>query len=204
MIEIDYSRTGLPILKSAGRHLNSSYDPIHEAQRWLVPLLPKLKNFDHIVILGMGSVYHCLALLKAVPQKSLYIIEKDAELVRQGLSVFAELQQVPLSLFHDASEILASSEVLKLLEKNIYVVRMPSTHLSNEGFFAEAALSLYARRPRDFKRVCERRPEFHRQLSLKEVNETELISIHDFLWLNNEVHLTPERRAFLLLKELVK
>ena len=204
MIEVERSRTGLPILKSAGRHLSSSYDPVLEAQSWLESVLVKIKNFDQILVLGLGSAYHCMALLKAVPEKSIRIIERDTELACRSLDLFVVLQQVPLSLFHEACEILHSPEIGKLLENNIYVLRMPSTRFFNQAFFDEAALCLNARRPQDFKKVCELRGEFYNQMDFKKINSAKLISINEFSWLEGEARLTSERRAFLLLKELIK
>ena len=111
MIEIDSSRTGLPILKSGGKHLNSAYDPIREAQSWLVSVLPKIVNLDQLIVLGFGNAYHLLALLNTASLKNITVIEKDAELVRESKDLFLDLQKLNVCLFEDSEQILSSQEI---------------------------------------------------------------------------------------------
>jgi hypothetical protein len=204
MIEIDSSRTGLPILKSGGKHLNSTYDPIREAQTWLVTILPQVASFDQIFVLGFGSAYHLMALLKSLPSKRIHVIERDPDLVRESTDLFFDLRDVKLSLFENASLIFTSPDILEICKKNLIVLRMPSTRFLNKEFFDEAQLTLTARRPQDFKKVCQQRTAFLKQLNLEQMDQLSTLSVQNFSWISNEDRMTPEYRNFKILKELIK
>lgn len=204
MIEIDSSRTGLPILKSGGKHLNSTYDPIREAQSWLVGLLPHIVSLDQIIVLGFGSAYHLMALLKVAALANITVIEKDAELVQESIDLFFDLQKVKVFLFEEPELILNSQNILRILGKRVGILRMPSTRFLNKEFFDEAQQSLTARRPKDFEKLCRERTAFGAQLNLKKMSAFETLTIQNFSWLENEGRMTPEFRNFKILQELIK
>ncbi len=202
MIEIESSRNGLPILKIEGKLLNSSYDPIREAQSWLESTQGKIEKFDHIIVLGMGSAYHVLELLKYATGKKVRIIENDSELVEKTLSLFSGLKSIEVNVFEEATEIWSSAELLKVIQSCFCVLRMPSSRFLNKAFFDEAEICLSARRPVDFLKVCQAQPAFKAQLDLQKMSTSKLISLQDFSW--REEKMTPEYRIFKILKELIK
>ncbi|WP_162848598.1 motility associated factor glycosyltransferase family protein [Paenibacillus nanensis] len=83
------SRNGLPILcvGTSGKtvHLHSSYDPIHEADRWVAQLSDKLKNKSTILMYGVGCGYFVLRYASVYPQHSLYLYEPDEQVMLAAL-----------------------------------------------------------------------------------------------------------------------
>ena len=73
-VKIEESRSQLPIVRLMGRYLSSPTDPKKEAERWCVRN-QELFHAEYIIVLGAGSGYHLMELVKRWPNKKVLVIE---------------------------------------------------------------------------------------------------------------------------------
>lgn len=109
----DEARNGQPILNiregDRTMAMYSRYDPELEAARWLASLRLEEEPADNILLFGFGFGYHAAALLKAYPDKKMYIYEPDMDLFLAAIEwmdlrpILANRQIVVFALGSDAS-----------------------------------------------------------------------------------------------------
>ncbi len=206
MIEIETSKTGLPILKSEGRFLNSSYDPMAEAQVWLPSISDKVKDFEFIFLLGIGSSYHCMAIQKRYPNKQILVIETDSQLIAKTAELFFELKKIKICKISDARDLMSHSEVISFSQELFCTLRLPSTRFSNKELFDDVETVLTGRASYEFTKFCEARPQLKNQIDLDKLNSKNLISIKDVAeaFIVEDQNLTHERRIVHVLEELIR
>src|SRR5690554_7587655 len=80
-LRIDAARNGQPIalIPDGGREIGlySRYNPELETARWAESVRADVEQSDNVLLFGFGFGYHAAALLKAYPDKKLYIYEPD-------------------------------------------------------------------------------------------------------------------------------
>ena len=145
MIEIEKSKTGLPIMKIEGRLVNSSYDPMTEAQNWLAGVSARIRDYDVIFLLGIGSIYHCLALQNSFPNKKIVVLETDPQLIKTSLELLSDLKKIQICQIADAKDLLIIPEVMSLTEEIFCTLRLPSTRFSNKALFDDLETILTGR-----------------------------------------------------------
>ncbi len=206
MIEFEKSRSGMPIFKSEGRLFNSSYDPVSEAQRWLALICRKAMDFENVILLGVGSIYHCLAFHKMNPSKKILILEVDPELIKMSLEIFSELKQIQICQISKSDDLLVNDEVASISDGIFCTLRLPSTHISNKQIFDEIETVLTGRSSYEFARICEWRPQLRNQIDFSRLYSSDLISVKEIAgaFKQNERRLTQERRILYILEELVR
>ena len=80
MISIEATRSGHSVLRKNGRLLGSSIDPMREAVQWT----EKVSAKNQVVVLGLGTGYHVVELMKR-PGAKVLTIEADPEVVEKAL-----------------------------------------------------------------------------------------------------------------------
>lgn len=206
MIEIELSKSGLPILKSDGRFMNSSYDPMAEAQSWLAMVNDKVKDFDFVILLGVGSAYHCLALRNKYPNKKILILENDKQLLAKCADLFSDLKKINICNFSDSSDLLSNEDVLNFSQEIFCTLRLPSTRFLNKELFDEVETVLTGRASYEFTKLCEVRQQLNSQINFERFDSANLISIKSVAaaFIPNSDGLSPERRVVHILEELVR
>lgn len=83
-ITVIESKTNLPIIKYGDLLLNSAYDPIKEAQRFVDAL--EFDQFINIAVLGLGMGYHLDEIVeKSQKRDFILVVEKDINLFKKFL-----------------------------------------------------------------------------------------------------------------------
>ena len=206
MIEIETSKTGLPILKSEGRFLNSSYDPMAEAQVWLQSVSDKVKDFEFICLLGIGSSYHCMTIQKKYPNKHILVIENDKQLIEKTAELFFDLKKIKICKISDSRDLMSHSDVMNFSQELFCTLRLPSTRFSNKELFDDVETVLTGRASYEFAKFCDARPQLREQLDLEKMGANKLISIKDVAeaFKASGQKLTHERRVVYVLEELIR
>lgn len=79
------SRSGQPTLQvmrnNEKYYLHSNYDPSREATKWAEQLSDEVKKAKQVVFYGIGLGYHLEAFLEKYPNKQIYLIEPDTEVL---------------------------------------------------------------------------------------------------------------------------
>ncbi|MEZ4872441.1 MAG: hypothetical protein R2827_09410 [Bdellovibrionales bacterium] len=79
-VTFENSKKGLPILRLKGRYLSSPTDPEKEAAKWCVRN-EELFYAEYIIVLGAGSGYHLMELVKRWPSRKILVIEPHREVI---------------------------------------------------------------------------------------------------------------------------
>ena len=206
MIEVENSKAGLPIIKVNGLRLNSLYDPAGEATAWVQKLAFLEKDFQSIVLMGIGSLHHCLAFLNAFPKKNILIVETDLSLIQKSIELIPELQKCQIYHFIDARLFFNSKQGREITCGLFHIVRTPSSYIANANAFDEIETVLTGRSSYGFENYCELRPKYKKHIDFSKINKSKLVSISEIseaFKLNPQL-LSPEQRVLHILEELIK
>ena len=91
MLTVDVSRTGHKILKTDGRSLCSSIDPVKEAQNWARAAVQNLRAGETVFVLGLAAGYHVVELAKVLEPSRFLVIENNGEIAAHALEISPEL-----------------------------------------------------------------------------------------------------------------
>lgn len=82
---IEESRNGLPTLQvirdQKAYYLHSYYNPEREAEKWAEQLKDEVNKAKQVVIYGIGLGYHLESFMDKFPDKQIYLIEPDKEIL---------------------------------------------------------------------------------------------------------------------------
>lgn len=196
----------MPILKIEGRFINSSYDPVREAQLWLKNQVTKLNDFNKIIILGLGNIYHCFELRNAFPDKEIIILEVDGELLNGSLAHFNALTAFQIFHISKASDIFGNSKIMDASENIFCTLRLPSTQILNKGIFDEIETLLTGRSSYALTQFGQARREYKSQIDFHNLPSDQVLSVKDIAsaFRNSDERLTKERRVLYILEELIR
>lgn len=139
-LRISSSKNGqanLTIIGGIREHtLYSRYNPKLEAEKWVETLDDTVNQADHLLICGFGFGYHIEALLKAYPNKRIYIYEPRVEHFLAAIEA-CDLRPV-LKNRQIAMFAIGDDEIIQIdMIRNIY--------RSINGSFAVAVIPVYRR-----------------------------------------------------------
>ena len=206
MIEVEISKTGLPVLKSEGRFLHSSYDPLAEAQAWLKDVSKKVSDYDFVILLGAGNPYHFSAFRRKFSRKKILIVEIDEQLLSKAGELVNEVNIANVVHLNEARELHTIGQILEFSKEIFCTLRMPSTRFYSKAFFDEIETALTGRVGYDFERFCEARPNLEPQIDSTSLVSQNLITVKDIssAFVDQNQQLSPEQRVFKILEELVR
>jgi len=139
-IRINRSKSGFPVLKLDGLHLNSPYDPIKEAKNWISRHSCEIEDGEPVVLLGLGLGYHLLELLKHTERK-VFVVEPNMEIFRAAIeyvNMGSCLSRVKFFINKDIDKLYEEIpfKYLKYREKyNINILKHTPSLKSNNEYF---------------------------------------------------------------------
>ncbi|WP_019153836.1 motility associated factor glycosyltransferase family protein [Robertmurraya massiliosenegalensis] len=80
---LEISKIGAYTLKVNGHYIYSKYDPIKDAKKFIESQIED--NVKEYYLFGFGLGYHALALIALEPDKPIYIVESDMNMLRMAL-----------------------------------------------------------------------------------------------------------------------
>ncbi len=139
-VEVMETPTGKPTIRVGDILLHSRFDPVKEAEGWVLSQRDKLSGSRDVIIFGFGLGYHVEAVLQEAKDVKVTVFEPDLYLLRQALSV-RDLGGLLLKikLVTDLSELTFKGEDFVILK------HMPSVSLNRE-FYEKAERKLLRRR----------------------------------------------------------
>lgn len=132
MLNIELTPSGHKVLRHSGRLLASAVDPIGEAKSWVDSIEPSIRAFPQVVILGAGCGYHAVELKKRNPQRHVYVIDTDREILEFAMDAQkSENLEITWCLAHDSQSLASLPAVQKLIGRVFRVIEhKPSVHAS--------------------------------------------------------------------------
>ena len=198
MIEVVQARSGDEFYVFEGKPLASRNDPQSESQRWCESYAQRIRGCKSVFVLGVGSGFHLIELIKCYPSLPIYVLDPRKELVervssRWGLS----LSQV--QFISDVDDIPDRA----LMSSFISLRHLPS-FVGFEKWFANAEEYLSARVGLGFARQKKLREAFSNIRTMKLADASPL-TIHQLLSDTQIKNLEPSDAASLLiLQELIR
>ncbi len=175
------SQTGVPVFKLDERLLCSRFDPVKEAKSWVEFHSEDFANTQTIVLLGLGSGYHAVEILKRFPQKKLIVLELNDQLAHQVMA-FHRLDLASAQIITGSvSEINKSSRLQKALSQIYCVVDFKSATALDSDNYESLKNYLVARERLGLQYQLRLRTDLWNILDLKKVflSDRYLLSIKD-------------------------
>ncbi|MBC86545.1 MAG: hypothetical protein CL677_05135 [Bdellovibrionaceae bacterium] len=122
-VQIENSKSGLPILRLMGRFISSPTDPQREAEKWYIRN-QDLFHADTIIVLGAGSGYHIMELIRRRPEKKVLVIEPFKEVVRAVKEIHRHIFMLGAEFINISSidEIYNNNSICEALRNHYSVV----------------------------------------------------------------------------------
>ena len=210
MIETITARNGQLVFKYDGRLLSSSVDPSREANDWIYQQRELLQQNDRVVILGFGSGYHFVELLKQFPKHRILAIGLENELLEKIYELHRScLQRIEFVVLESCELTLASARVRNFMRSGALVLEHPSTRNLNYDFYSDIKRRLLAREPLLFADWVRREPRLVQLFPLQSIpggEEVPLLNIKDLNRLAVSRSENPSRDVLIMrtLRELIK
>lgn len=133
--DVAAGKSGLPYLKitkdNKESYIHSKYNPVEEAERWVMQYEEDIQNYDHIFFYGVGLGYQVEALMARHPDKGYSLYEPDPNVFYQ-LLCHKKLDSFPAknmkNLFveyMDVFESIAIQQMVELMLKNVLIIVHP-------------------------------------------------------------------------------
>lgn len=206
MIKVELAKNGLAILKKNGKLLASSVDPIREAASWVARVCEKSKPNEIMIVLGLGSGYHVVELMKCRPVDSFIIIESDIEILRETLKIFPALSAIKIIVEPDWQKLI-ENHVFKDAVGGVYQIAIHGATGQIDSVYICAVESLLLGREKpSFLLLLKARPDLlgiFNPSAIENLSD-ELVSIKTVSQLFGPKSLASrERRLWRVLEELV-
>lgn len=145
MIEILNAASGDKVIRYDGRLLASRYDPKKEAQDWLNGRGDLLANVRTVIVLGLGSGHHILALLEKISAR-LLVLEANEEIIEAAQTIHAfDPMKVRIEYVTSAKALRASDAVKAAVRESFVVLVHPASQSFNAELFESCRAQLLGR-----------------------------------------------------------
>lgn len=216
---VENAKSGVPVLVLDGRATASLVDPVREAQTWVTAQVEKYKNelrpgrsARPIVVLGIGSGYHIVA-LAATTGRRIYAVDTETACLGFARSILGDAinDRVELLAFSSPiaeADLFEDRTMRQVLTSSYTLLRHKPTFVRQGHAMTELENWIVGRTPAAFAAHLRLRPEIAAAFNSQragQIANAKLVSIKDLvgIW---DVTSEPrvERRLFRVLEELVK
>lgn len=130
------TRSGLPGLEiirdGLSSLLYSKYDPMREAESWIVKMEGTVRDVQHIFVFGFGLGYHLEQIIAKYPDKYIHILEPDIEIMLAAIEsrdLSSILGHKNIGIFaignDQLTKMLFVNELTSYLTKSFYAAYLP-------------------------------------------------------------------------------
>lgn len=215
MMEVVATPTGSPVVRWGGLSLTSLKYPEKDASKWLTQIESQIKDYSHVIVLGLGCGYHIFELIKNFPNKNIFVVETCSELVdfcEQNFSL--EMSQFSLIQTSNINEFVGSARLQKALSKPYAVVEHRPSMQTQPSLYSEMQAVLLGRERGIFREHLKLRAQRSGLLDDKKMlqglmdeskDHNELLSIKDIEnWLLESQRWSKAGSLVQVLRELLK
>lgn len=206
MLERVRARDGQLVVKWNGRLLSSVHFPQKEATSWVQSAIQNVGEVQSYFVLGAGSGYHLKELTKRCPDKKIFCIERNKDLIAFCDEIHGlELARVTFICPTEAHDILKNGKVVKALQTTYAILTHLPSIQNEEMHYGDLAELLRGRTFLAFKKLLEVREDVRHSLDLKSpCAVSELISIKFLESHIKQDSISEFSTRIKLLRELVK
>lgn len=138
MIEIEYTKKGLPVPIVNGIYLHSNLDPIKEAKTFVDAHLNKINSSEKLLILGLGFGYHIKEINDYLDnnklKKEILILEPNKDLIKK-FHCYSDIKNINILGTNDVDLLFLDEEFTNfLLEKPSILIHINSFNI-NKKFY---------------------------------------------------------------------
>lgn len=181
------------VFKLDGQLTASRTAPIEQAQKWLGKQKSLIGDKENVIILGAGSGYHILEIIKINPNLKITVIDTDKALIK-SVKEYHKLNNVEFLLFDDLENLKNYPVLLNSLKSGYCVLTFAIENRHTKSMFLFLKYFLLGRNTLGFNFISQLRGE--KFLVNQPADENELLSVKN-LHKNSYLNLT-------ILKHLVK
>lgn len=206
MLEQVRTKKNQPALKWKGRWLSSSVDVIAEASAWLRQQGLRMQEASPIIVLGVGSGYHLVAIAEAYPGRQIISVDFSQEIIDSAKSKHGlALANVKFVCAHSIEDLQNSIILQQALCGSYSLLLYAPGTVPNPQFYSEMQMFLSGRSESGLRFLLSMREQLAEDLGANTIQaaSNEAISIKTLISRITK-NCSPETKLiFMTLRELV-